>query len=127
MFFTKPSYEEIYLPFRFIEIPDDLKVGWINIEAYGNILGKNKYCYSWYELKDRKMYNNGDFECLIELLKNSANKTVKVIIKIKKGVPKDFKLDINSLVEAYNDERFKSLTLLGRGFNDKSYKELTAK
>lgn len=127
MFFAKPTYEEISLPFRFIDIPEDSEAGAISIEAYGNIFGKNKYCFSWYDLKDSKMYHNGDFEQMIELLKNSAGKTVKVIIKIKKGVPKNFKLDINSLAEAYNDERLKSLDLLGWGFNDKSYEELTKK
>lgn len=127
MFFSKPTYEEIILPFRFIEIPDDSKCELINIEAYGNVFGKNIYCYSWYELKDSKMYRNGDYEHIVELLKNSANKTVKVIIKVKNGLPKNFKLDINSLAEAYNDERFKLLSLLGWGLNDKSYEELSTK
>ena len=72
------------------------------------------------------MYHNGEFEQMVKLLKNSANKTVKVIIKVKKGVPNDFMLDINSLMEVYNDERFKSLSLPGWGFNDKSYEELSA-
>jgi len=124
MLFTKPTYEELMLPFRHIEISDDLKLRQINIEAYGNVFGKNKYCYAWYELKTR---NNNDFNDVIELLKNSAGKKVKVIIKLKKGIAKDFKLDIDSLSEAYNDERFKLLSLLGWGFNDKSYEELTAK
>ena len=127
MFFTKPTYEEIRLPFRFIESSADLECGYIDIEAYGNIFGKKKYCYSWYELKDSKMYSNGDYEHMVELLKNSADKTVKVIIKVKKGLPKNFKLDINSLAEVYNDERFKFLSLLGWGFNDKSYEELSTK
>lgn len=73
------------------------------------------------------MYRNGDYEQMVELLKNPTNKTVKVTIKAKKGVPKNFKLDINSLAEVYNDERFKLLALLGWGFNDKSYDELSTK
>ncbi len=127
MFFTKPMYEEIRLPFRFVDDPTDLELGFINIEAYGNIFGKNKYCYAWYKLKNAKMYDNGDFEQIIEMLKKSTDKTVKVIIKLKKGVPKDFKIDVNSLAEEYNDDRFNSLSLLGWGFNDKSYKELSSK
>ena len=127
MFFTKPEYVEIRLPFRFIEVPADSECGIINIEAYGSVCGKNKYCYSFYELKDSKMYRNGDFEHMVEMLKNSADKTVKVIIKVKKGLPKDFKLDINSLAEVYNDDRFKSLSLLGWGFNDNSCKNLSTK
>lgn len=127
MCFTKTVYEEIRLPFRFVDVPEDQELWQINIEAYGNILGKNKYCYAWYDLKKSNMRRNGDYEQMIALLKNSTDKTVKVTIKIKKGKPKDFKLDVNSLAEAYNDERFKSLALLGWGFNDKSYKELTSK
>ena len=127
MFFTKPTNEEIFLPFTFIDVPEDSESGLINIEAYGNIYGRVKYCYACYELKDSKMYRNGDFESLVEKLKNSAEKTVKVILKVKKGVPKDFKIDIESLAEAYNDERFKMLSLLGWGLNDKSYKELSKK
>lgn len=127
MCFTKAVYEEIRLPFRFVEDPEDQNLWQISIEAYGNILGKNKYCYAWYDLKKSNMRRNGDYEQMIDLLKNSAGKMVKVVIKIKKGKPKDFKLDVNSLAEAYNDERFKSLALLGWGFNDKSYKELTSK
>lgn len=73
------------------------------------------------------MYRNGDYEQMVELLKNPTNKTVKVTIKAKKGVPKNFKLDINSLAEVYNDERFKLLALLGWGFNDKRYDELSTK
>ena len=127
MFFTKPTYEEIKLPFRSIDDPADLELGWINLEAYGNVFGKTKYCYAWYELKSAKMYKNGDFEQMIELLKNSKDKTVKVIIKLKKGVPKDFKIDVNSIAEVYCDERFTALSLLGWGFNDKSYKELSSR
>lgn len=124
MFFTKPTYVEIRLPFRFVEIPADIQLGWINIEAYGNVFGKNKYCYAWYELKNSNMYHNGDFEQMIELLKKSSGKMVKVTLKIKKGIPQDFKIDVNSLAEAYNDKRFKSLSLLGWGYNDKSFEEL---
>lgn len=131
MFFTKPTYVEMQLPFRFIEIPADSECGIINIEAYGSICGKNKYCYAYYELKGSKMYRNGDFEHMVEMLKNSVDKTVKVIIKViikvKKGLPKNFKIDVNSLAEVYNDERFKSLSLLGWGLNDKSYKEISTK
>ena len=127
MFFTKPTYEEIELPFRYIDDPAGWGAGLIDIEAYGNVFGKNKYCYACYELKSAKMYDNGDYEQMIELLKTPTDKTVKVIIKLKKGVPKDFKIDINSLAEVYCDERFKSLSLVGWGFNDKSYKELSSR
>ncbi|MCM1395780.1 MAG: hypothetical protein NC132_06740 [Corallococcus sp.] len=72
------------------------------------------------------MYDNGNFEQMVELLKSSADKKIRVIIKLKKGIPKDFRIDLNSLAEIYNDERFKYLSLSVWGFNDKSYKELSS-
>lgn len=123
MCFTKPTYEEIKLPFSYIEVPSDLEAGIINIEAYGNVFGENKYCFASYDLKSSQMYKNGDYEQMIELLKTPTDKTVNVIIKLKKGVPKNFKIDVNSLAEVYCDERFKSLSLVCWGFDDKSYNE----
>lgn len=127
MLFAKPEYKEIELPFVFVDDPSDSEAGGISIEAYGHIFGQKKYCLASYELKNPKMYDNGDYAQMIDLLKNSADKTVKITIKIKKGIPKDFKIDVNSLAQAYNDERFNSLSLLSWGFNDKSFKELNLK
>lgn len=127
MLFTKPTYEKIKLPFILDDDPEDRKAGLISVETYGNVLGHAKYCYASYRLKNPLMYDNGDYEQMIDLLKNSTDKTIKVILKIKKGMPKDFKIDVTSLAEAYNDERFNSLELVGWGLNDKSFKELTLK
>lgn len=123
MLFAKPEYEEINLPFIFVDDPADSEAGGISIEAYGHIHGEKKYCFASYELKNSKMYDNGDYEQMINLLKNSSDKTVKITLKMKKGIPKDFKIDVNSLAQAYNDERFNSLW----GLNDKSFKELNLK
>ena len=127
MLFAKPEYKEIELPFVFVEDPADSEAGGISIEAYGHILGQKKYCFASYELKNSKMYDNGDYEQMIGLLKNSADKTVKVTLKIKNGIAKSFKIDVNSLAQAYNDERFNSLSLLSWGFNDKSFNGLNLK
>lgn len=121
MLFSKAEYEEIMLPFRYVQDPDTPEeAGIIDIEAYGNIFGEEKYCFASYSLKDLKMYENGDYEKMVELLKNSSGRSVKVIIKLKNGIPKDFKIDIDSLADAYYDDRFKALELGGWGFNDKS-------
>ena len=120
MCFAKPTYQEISLPFRLIENPADFSAGMISIEAYGNVFGAEKYCYACYELKNSEMYENGAFDEMLKLLRNSTDKTLKVMIKLKKGMPKDFKIDVASLAEAYGDERFNTLALLGRGFHDKS-------
>lgn len=117
-FFSKAVYKEIELPFMLDE--NDAEVGIINIEAYGDIDGEYKYCYSSYVLKDRDMYDNGDYEQMLELLKNTDGKTACIRLKYKKDRLKDFKLDIESLVRIYNDERFRRLELIGWGLLDKS-------
>lgn len=90
----------------------------ISIEAYGNISGENKYFYASYSA-DLKFIDE-----LADLLKNSYGKSIKVILKIKKGKIKNFKIDLDSLANSYNDERFKQLELVGWGLGDKSFKEL---
>ena len=124
MFFGKSEYKEMRLPFIYVDDPADFEAGGISIEAYGNVFGEMKYCFASYELRKHQMYENGDYEQMIELLKDSVDKTVKVTIIMRKDIPKDFKIDVNSLAETYNDERFKSLDLLGWGFNNKSYREI---
>lgn len=121
--FKKAEIKEIMLPFRSVQLKEDEEAGIIGIEAYGNVLNETKYCYACYELKDKNMYNNGEYEQLIELLKNNGNKLVKVKFKIKNDKAKNFTIDISSLVEIYNDERFNNLELLGWGLNNKSVEE----
>lgn len=123
MLFSKPEYEETMLPFTYIDDPEDVEKTFIEIEAYGNIYEQKIYCDISYTLKKQSMYDNDDYEQIVNMLKNSANKTVKVIFKIKKGVPKSFKIDLNSLVEAYNDERFKLLDPAGWRLSNTSIKE----
>ena len=103
--------------------PDDEKC-LIDIEAYGNIDGQMKYCYSSFSLKKPEMYENGDFENMLNLLRASENKTVLVKLKYKKGILKDFRLMSESLAKAYNDERFLQLELTGWGLNEKSCKTI---
>ena len=127
MFLTKPEYTELRLPFRFVDDPADLEAGGISIEAYGTVYGQMKYCFAAYDLKHPRMYENGDYEQMIGLLKNSVGKTVKVTFQLKKGVPKGFKIDVDSLAEAYGDERFKALDLLAWGLNDARFEELRSR
>lgn len=96
----------------------------IDIEAYGEIDGKVKYCYSSFALKNPKMYENGDFESMLNLLRASNHKTVLVELKYRNGRLKDFQLKTDSLAKAYNDERFLQLELTGWGLNDKSCREM---
>lgn len=132
MLFSKTEYKEIFLPFKYErEEPkiselqggkysyakNEIYRGSIGIEAYGNIFGENKYCYSLYSA-DEKIIDE-----IVNSLKNNPDKTIKVILKIKKGKLKDFKIDLGSLAEVCNNEKFKSLELIGWGLNDKSFED----
>ena len=132
MLFSKTEYKEIFLPFKYErEEPkiselqggkysyakDEIYRGSIGIEAYGNIFGENKYSYSLYSA-DEKIIDE-----IVNSLKNNPDKTIKVILKIKKGKLKDFKIDLGSLAEVCNNEKFKSLELIGWGLNDKSFED----
>ena len=124
--FEKPVYKYQEMHFildDFSECEPDNERSLIDIEAYGEIDGKMKYCYSSFSLKKQEMYENGDFESLLNLLRLPHNKTLLVELKYKKGVVKDFRLVLESLAKAYGDERFLQLELLGWGINDKSCKE----
>ena len=73
MFFKKSEYKYIELGFILddfsIQESDSERIT-IDIEAYGEIDGKMRYCYSGFTLKDPKMYENGDFESMLDLLRN---------------------------------------------------------
>ena len=123
--FQKPEYKYMEMCFildDFSTHESDHERCLIDIEAYGEIDGKIKYCYSSFELKNPKMYENGDFESMLNLLRTPDNKTVLVELKYKNGKLKGFKLKTDSLAKAYNDERFLQLELTGWGLNDKSCK-----
>ena len=132
MLFSKTEYKEIFLPFKYErEEPkiselqggkysyakDEIYRGSIGIEAYGNIFGENKYCYSLYSADENII------DEIVNSLKNNPDKTIKVILKIKKGKLKDFKIDLGSLAEVCINEKFKSLELIGWGLNDKSFED----
>ena len=96
----------------------------IDIEAYGEIDGKTRYFYSSFSLKNQEMYENGDFESMLNLLRAPDNKTVLIELKYKNCELKDFRLKTESLAKVYNDERFLQLELVGWGINDKSCKDV---
>ena len=118
--FSKPEYMEVMLPFLFAELPEDHDEGIISIEAYGNVCGKDVYCYAAYSLRKFRMYGNGDYDRMLDMLRSSDGKTVKVRFKIKNGIPKDFRIDIPSIAAALEDERFLQLELGGWGMHEKS-------
>ncbi|MGN0654785.1 MAG: hypothetical protein ACI4KD_07700 [Oscillospiraceae bacterium] len=120
--FSKPEYVEVEMDFVYDTYtqPEEVDNGFISIEAYGNILDTYKYVTSSYSLKDMSLYDNGGYEEMTELLRDTRDKKVKVRFKVKDGKIKEAKILIESLADAYNDERFLKLELLGWGVSDKS-------
>lgn len=120
--FSKPEYVEVEMDFVYDTYtqPEEVDNGFISIEAYGNILDTYKYVTSSYSLKDMSLYDNGGYEEMTELLRDTRDKKVKVRFKTKDGKIKEAKILIESLADAYNDERFLKLELLGWGVADKS-------
>lgn len=116
MFFCE--YKEKMLPFACDINPEDLQAGILSIEACGTVLPENKYFYASYEV-DVKYIDE-----LANLLKDSYGKEVKIICKIKKEKIKSFKIDLDSLAQVYNDDRFKNLELVGWGINDSSFRDI---
>jgi len=126
--FSKAAYKDVSLSFIHDCYEDcyeeNLEAGCIDIEAYGVIDGKQKYLYSSHFLKNLKMYDNGDYEEMIELLKDTSGKKVIVRLKYKKDRLIGFKILPESLAEAMCDERFLALDdAAGWGINDRSCTE----
>ena len=120
MFFSKAEYIDVLMPFVLHDNPEDDYACMLSIEAYGTVLGEMKYCYASFSTTP-EIYDE-----LKPLLKNNMGKSVQVTFKVKKEKIKSFKIDLESLAIAYNDERFKSLELVGWGLNDNSYKVMSS-
>lgn len=113
--FSKANYEKVLLDYR-INVTDKLPC----IEAYGEVFGQTKYCYACYAIKDISMYDDGRYEKLINDLYNGQGRLkIEVDIKMKKGLPVDFKIELARLASTIGNSDVVNLELLGWGFNDK--------
>lgn len=125
--FSKSEYKNIQIPFildEYTDLDSKYEKCLIDIEAYGVVDGEEKFFYSSFSLKDTRMYRNGDYESMLDLLRMSENKNVVIELKYRKGVLKGFRLKPESLAKIYDDERFLQLELSGWGINDKSCREM---
>ncbi|MBQ8147316.1 MAG: hypothetical protein IJ040_00840 [Lachnospiraceae bacterium] len=112
--FAKPEYVEMQLPFTIVTFPEDWEACIIGIEAYGAVLDRMQYYYSCFGA------NPNYYDELLEVMKNCADKRINIQFKIKNGKIKNYKMDIDSLADAYQDERIRKLELLSWGCKDKS-------
>lgn len=124
-FFTKPTYKVMDLPFVYdcfsSYYEESYENGIFDIEAYGIIDGEQKYLSGCYCLKNRELYDDGSFDQMMEMLKNSQDKYVRVILKYKKEKLVSFEIMPESLANIYGDDRFLEIECIGYGINDTSY------
>jgi len=122
--FSNPEYQEVVMPITYLYEDDDIDAGCLSFEAHGVVGGEHKYFYVSLSLNHKYM---DDIDEMSDLLLKSPEKTVKVIFKIKDGKIKRFTFDLDSMAEAYNDDRLRSMEAAGWGSHDKSIKELDKK
>lgn len=115
--FSKTEYLEVVLLFIYDDSSEDADACVISIEACGRIFDEYKYFYASFEA------GTNHYDELSKRLITTDEKLVKVIIKVKNGIVKDFKIDLNDLAVRFNDKRFEKIALLGWGINDKSFKK----
>ena len=115
--FSKPEYKEVVFPFLYSFNEGDYDGGILTIEAHGEILGEYKYCSACFLVKSKYL---DQYDEMSDLLINDPQKLVKVVFRIKDGRVKDFKIDSNSLADAYKDDRFRAMETAGWGMFDKS-------
>ncbi len=117
MFFSKAQYERVTLPYYCYISNEDIYSSSFNIEAKGYVYGELRYFVSCFSVSE------SDHKEMLLALKNAGNKQVDVILKAKKGVLRDFKLDIKSLADGLCDERFLKMELSGWSMNFKPLSE----
>lgn len=121
MFFAKPEYKEVSLPFTYHEDLGDLDAGILSMEFYGMVLDQNKYFYISY-------FANIEFiDELAKKLKEKTGNKVNVIFKIKNDKIKSFNVKLEDLANVCDDDRFNTLTGCMSGINDESFSSIERK
>ena len=114
--FSKPEYLPVLMDYRFGET-DVFPC----IEAYGDVFGQMKYCEACYEIKTRAfdMYDDGRYEKMVKDFQSAQGKQkIEVLIKMKKGKPVGFKIDLARLSETIGNPDITNMDILVWGFND---------
>ena len=134
MFFAKPEYIELHLPLRMDREEEEMEAGIINLEAWGEVLGRRQYLYSSYSLKKPALYDDGTYETMLEDLEKldalsagvddenaiPQEKKGKVTLTVKKGRVKRVNIDLESLARVTGNEAFLCMEQLGWSVSEKS-------
>ena len=121
--FGKTEYRKIELPFNYIKEEEDKEAGGISIEAYGKVDELEKYFYISFIMSDSIMYDNGDYEDMIQALENQQNGKITINAKYKKGKLVGFNIEKDSLVKTMKDNRFDNIDIIFSSISDKSRKK----
>ena len=79
------------------------------------------YCNAYYAIKTRhySMWEDGRYEKLADDLRRAQGRTgIPVELKMRKGEPVDFKIDLTKLAAAVGNGDIENLELTGWGFFD---------
>lgn len=113
--FSKTEYETLLMDYRFFET-DGLPC----IEAYGDVFGQIRYCNAGYAIKTSaySMWTDGRYEKMAEDLRQCQRyRKIEVMIKIRKSIPVDFRIDLERLADTIGNPDIVNLELAGWGFN----------
>ncbi len=111
--FSKAVYRSVLMDFKFRE-SDGLPC----IQATDGVY----YCNAAYAVKTKaySMWEDGRYERAAKALKEAEGKVkITVELKIKNGIPVDFKIDLEKLASAVGNKDIENFELCGWGFFDK--------
>lgn len=121
--FSKKTFKVLSLPVKCYIEKEDKDSEFLSFEAYGDIFGEYKYCSASFGYKDTSIYDDDTYYQMIEDLTSNNNACTDVTFKYKNDELKDFEFDINSLADAFHEERLRKIELLSWGMSDKSHIE----
>lgn len=121
--FSKCECKKIELPFYYIREKEDIDAGGFSIEAYGEINGQTQYFYASFILSDCRMYDNGDYNEMINVLESAGNNSIELELKIKNGKIKGFTIDAKSLAHSLEDKKFEKIEILYQSWGEESRKK----
>jgi len=110
--FSKPEFKTVLMDFRFKE--DE---GFPCLQAFDGTY----YCNADYAIKTSEygMWEDGRYEKVKETFLNAQGRIrIEVELKIKKGKPVDFKIDLSRLAQTLGNKDIENLELAGWGFFD---------
>lgn len=122
--FTNVSVQMPFILDTYSDPEQEELAGLISLETQKCIEGKMMYFYASFELKQKIMYQNGDYEQMREILRKMSGTSVNVIVTYRNETPRTFQIDLQNLADQFQDQRFLQLQCTVSGINHKSCKEL---